>query len=146
MSTRQKNNAYRIEGNLALSAPASREGFRVLEGGRATGHKGHSSSEACTEYARSIGAMLAVFAIAVTLLGVAFAQSFLRERHRAELIDQAALETVIVHSGTTLWQIAEEHPLVGYSTIEQIAAIREINHLESADLRVGMELQVPTLA
>ena len=82
----------------------------------------------------------------VLALVVALAWIAVDHAHTAQ-VDEAfahtTYQTATVMPGTTLWSLAESHPVEGCSTREVVAHIRAINHLESASLSVGMQLQVP---
>lgn len=60
-----------------------------------------------------------------------------------------ALETiptisVTVHGGDSLWSLAEEHPVTGYSTQEVVTWIKACNSLDSANIQAGQAILVPT--
>ena len=56
---------------------------------------------------------------------------------------QLAWQLVVVHPGDSLWSIADEHGPDGKHVRWVIARMREINRLESAELRVGQQLIIP---
>lgn len=85
--------------------------------------------------------MLAVTALAVPLLlaGRACLSALdLRGPDR-----QLAWQLVVVHPGDSLWAIADRHGPAGKDVRWVVARMREINRLESPELRVGDQLIVP---
>ena len=48
-----------------------------------------------------------------------------------------------VHTGDSLWSLAEEHPVEGLTTQETSDMIRSVNHLERGSLDAGAVLKVP---
>lgn len=52
---------------------------------------------------------------------------------------------VVVKAGDTLWKIAKEHIPKDYDIRKMIYEIREINHLESADIYPGDMVKVPII-
>ena len=52
--------------------------------------------------------------------------------------------TIKVSNAQTLWGIAQEHPIAGYSTGQTVQAIREANDLTVSELHAGQLLRVPT--
>lgn len=74
----------------------------------------------------------------VCLLAVAFAPAF-----RGGGVGWAGSATIKVERAESLWSIATEHPIKGFSTAQTVASIREANHLDRSDLTVGQILEVP---
>lgn len=53
-------------------------------------------------------------------------------------------EQIYVQPGESLWSIAEKHAIIGVSTSDTLAYIKEINHLEGNTIKAGQTLKVPT--
>ena len=51
--------------------------------------------------------------------------------------------TVTVHSGDTLWTLAQEYGDPSKDVREVIDEIKDFNQLNSAEIRIGQSLQIP---
>ena len=131
MSTVTSFNTYTCEGSLAVTPqPVA---FRVLEGGQ-------SPRVQRSNQMRFLG-LIATIALVLSVIWIG-----IDVHHDARVnaaFTQTAYQTVTVMPGTTLWQLAEAHPVEGCSTSEVVRHLRSINHLSSASLSVGMRLSVP---
>lgn len=58
--------------------------------------------------------------------------------------EQELVKEVVVRSGDTLWSLAVQHGPSRRDVRETIDRIRSLNQLESANLRPGMRLMIPT--
>ena len=138
------NTAIRINENTAVSVD-QRPKLRVIEGGL-------SQSKKCNHvraFALPTVRELAIAAVMVALVAAFFfacsAQDAQAHSRVDDMLASAQYETVTVVSGDTLWGIAEDHSVDGFTTANMVDAIREENHLESACLYGGMQLLVPTI-
>ena len=140
-----------VQGNLALkletpAAPA----FTVVKGGR-SGFRAQPTKPARSQRVSVASAPVALKASTVVAVAVAFtlffvlATSVFSARHAAyaESVSNVTYETVRVHSGDSLWSLAQEHPIEGLSTQETSDMIRSVNHLEHGSLDAGAHLKVP---
>ena len=87
---------------------------------------------------------IVAFAVAFTLFFV-LATTVFTARHAAyaDSVSNVTYETVRVHTGDSLWSLAEEHPVEGLTTQETSDMIRSVNHLERGSLDAGAVLKVP---
>ena len=138
------NTAIRINENTAVSVD-QRPKLRVIEGGL-------SQSKKCNHvraFALPTVRELAIAAVMVALVAAFFfacsAQDAQAHSRVDDMLASAQYETVTVVSGDTLWGIAEDHSVDGFTTANMVDAIREANHLESACLYGGTQLLVPTI-
>lgn len=140
-----------VQGNLALkletpAAPA----FTVVKGGRSgyqplpvKSARNQHAVAAPTPVALKVSTIVAV-AVALTLFFV-LATSVFSARHAAyaESVSNVTYETIRVQPGDSLWSLAEEYPIEGFSTQETSDMIRNVNHLEHGSLATGAYLKVP---
>src|SRR5689334_10575882 len=82
-----------------------------------------------------LGALLAVFVLAVVVMGGSSAST-------ESTGTPAATERIVVAPGQTLWQIASAHS-DGNDVRATVDAIEKLNALDSAMLYAGQELFVP---
>lgn len=58
-------------------------------------------------------------------------------------LDNSATEIVRVHSGDTIWSIAEDHPIDNVTTNDVVDYIIEVNDLEGGLIRPGQTICIP---
>lgn len=140
-----------VQGNLALKLEMPSEPtFTVVKGGRsrfqpvaAMPDRAQHSVGAAAPVALKASTIVA-FAVAFTLFFV-LATTVFTARHAAyaDSASNVTYETVRVHTGDSLWSLAEEHPVEGLTTQETSDMIRSANHLERGSLDAGAVLKVP---
>lgn len=140
-----------VQGNLALKLETPAEPtFTVVKGGRsrfqpvaAMPNRAQHTVVAAAPFSLKASTIVA-FAVAVTLFFV-FATTVFTSRHAAyaDSVSNVTYETVRVHTGDSLWSLAEEHPVEGLTTQETSDMIRSVNHLERGSLNAGAVLKVP---
>lgn len=165
-----KNNAVRTVnvrteciGNLAL-AP-SYPSYRVLEGGQSkqrvqakrnthvtcdcevrsrSNHMVVRTRQARAASVRATLLAIASMALVIAVLSLVWQLPDIIAASRVQhALQDASYQTVVVHSGDTLWDIAQNHSVSGCSTTELVSHIRDINNIQDACLQVGMQLSVP---
>ena len=140
-----------VQGNLALKLETPAEPtFTVVKGGRsrfqpvaAMPNRAQHTVVAPAPVALKASTIV-VFAVAFTLFFV-LATTVFTARHAAyaDSASNVTYETVRVHTGDSLWSLAEEHPVEGLTTQETSDMIRSANHLERGSLDAGAVLKVP---
>ena len=140
-----------VQGNLALKLETPAEPtFTVVKGGRsrfqpvaAMPNRAQHTVVAPAPVALKASTIVA-FAVAFTLFFV-LATTVFTARHAAyaDSASNVTYETVRVHTGDSLWSLAEEHPVEGLTTQETSDMIRSANHLERGSLDAGAVLKVP---
>ena len=140
-----------VQGNLALKLETPAEPtFTVVKGGRsrfqpvaAMPDRAQHTVVAAAPVALKASTIV-VFAVAFTLFFV-LATTVFTARHAAyaDSASNVTYETVRVHTGDSLWSLAEEHPVEGLTTQETSDMIRSANHLERGSLDAGAVLKVP---
>ena len=138
-----------VQGNLALKLETPSEPtFTVVKGGRsrfkpvaAMPDRAQHSVGAAAPVTLKASTIVA-FAVAFTLFFV-LATTVFTARHAAYADSNVTYETVRVHTGDSLWSLAEEHPVEGLTTQETSDMIRSANHLERGSLDAGAVLKVP---
>jgi hypothetical protein len=140
-----------VQGNLALKLETPAEPtFTVVKGGRsrfqpvaAMPDRALHTVVAAAPVALKASTIV-VFAVAFTLFFV-LATTVFTARHAAyaDSASNVTYETVRVHTGDSLWSLAEEHPVEGLTTQETSDMIRSVNHLERGSLDAGAVLKVP---
>ena len=140
-----------VQGNLALKLETPAEPtFTVVKGGRsrfqpvaAMPNRAQHTVVAPAPVALKASTIVA-FAVAFTLFFV-LATTVFTARHAAyaDSVSTVTYETVRVHTGDSLWSLAEEHPVEGLTTQETSDMIRSVNHLERGSLDAGAVLKVP---
>lgn len=140
-----------VQGNLALKLETPAEPtFTVVKGGRsrfqpvaAMPNRAQHTVLAAAPVALKASTIVA-FAVAFTLFFV-LATTVFTARHAAyaDSVSNVTYETVRVHTGDSLWSLAEEHPVEGLTTQETSDMIRNVNHLERGSLDAGAVLKVP---
>lgn len=144
------NASYAIEGNLALAQPAVQPAsdpkphFVVVSGGKTQPaslrvHQGGFVQHARIRHVLMFGIVFAVLAATCVTLALRF------ESHAAAIAN-ASFERIEVHSGDSLWGIAEDHGIDGLTTADVVEAIRQQNDLSSGSLNPGQMLSVPAVA
>ena len=140
-----------VQGNLALKLEMPAEPtFTVVKGGRsrfqpvAAMHDRAQHTVVAAAPVALKASTIVVFAVAVTLFFV-LATTVFTARHAvyADSASNVTYETVRVHTGDSLWSLAEEHPVEGLTTQETSDIIRSANHLERGSLDAGAVLKVP---
>ena len=149
-------NAY-IDGSAAINITTIKPKFDILDGYRSTVDTPaavHSkavsaandasttvSSHTYTQLEKVIGATVSLIALVVLCYSmVGFVQS--SHLHQTALDSMVTVETR-VQAGESLWTIAENNPIEGFSTQEVVQIIRQENSLESSMLQPGQTLLVP---
>ena len=140
-----------VQGNLALKPETPAEPtFTVVKGGRsrfqpvaAMPDRAQHTVVAAAPVALKASTIV-VFAVAFTLFFV-LATTVFTARHAAyaDSASNVTYETVRVHTGDSLWSLAEEHRVEGLTTQETSDMIRSVNHLERGSLDAGAVLKVP---
>ena len=140
------NASYAIEGNLALALPAAQPAsdpkphFVVVSGGK---------TQPASLRVHQGGALIRhvlMFGIVVAVLAATCVTLALRFESHAAAIANASYEHIEVHSGDSLWGIAEDHGIDGLTTADVVEAIRQRNDLSSGSLNPGQMLSVPAVA
>ena len=138
---------YQVNGTSALAS--YRSAFKVIEGGAKKGfvvpqRKEVSYIKTLTSKESFIAGLIVtasfVFMFAVSFLRTTAINSF------ATSVMDSASETITVQSSDTLWSIAENNPIEGVSTEQQVNWIRERNNLDTSLLRVGQTLEIPSVS
>lgn len=140
-----------VQGNLALKLETPAETtFTVVKGGRsrfqpvtAMPNRTQHTVVAAAPVALKASTIVA-FAVAFTLFFV-LATTVFSARHAAyaDSVSNVTYEMVRVHTGDSLWSLAEEYPVEGLTTQETSDMIRSVNHLERGSLDAGAVLKVP---
>lgn len=123
--------------------------FTVLEGGLSSGgvrEDAHREEVAPLTWGQRWSAVIFALVLAVALAMTALAMSASVEGSIEESVASLPAQTVTVHSGDSLWSIAEACDVDGYSTSDVVTWIRRRNHLESSALVPGQQLEVPVEA
>ena len=124
-----------VAGNIMSQSAWGSSSWRVIEGGRGNTHTSSKRQQAL--------ALCVSLVIAISLAFVWHVSDAAQARRRQEALSQADVAIVTVLPGDSLWQIAQEHPVPGLTTDELVHVIREDNCLASAELQVGMQLEIP---
>ena len=149
MSTQSQ--AYRID-NDVKAVHNARPRFRVIEGGLAVNgslaiDEGHVRQPEALGHVYSLRTRVSLVAMTVAvclvLASLWMLSDILVARAARSSFDSASYETITVHTGDSLWTIADEHPVEGRTTAEVARYIRERNQLADTCLYPGMELSVP---
>ena len=136
-------NKYCFEGSAALSVDhAMKPRFTVVEGGLSSKQQAPAGKGSLKEEL-VVAAFCVVCFIAV--LGTSLCADALRSSGAQSALNSSETTVVRVHSGDTLWTIAEEHPVRGVPTRQVVDWIEEQNGLESATLAPGQSLVVAML-
>lgn len=142
-----------VQGNLALKLETPAEpAFTVVKGGRSRfqpvavmpNRAQHTVAAAAAAPVALKASTIVAFAVAFALFFV-LATTVFTARHAAyvDSVSNVTYETVRVHTGESLWSLAEEHPVEGLTTQETSDMIRSVNHLERGSLDAGAVLKVP---
>ena len=127
----------------ANQAPASRARVTHMPAMRVR----YAQAPAASAHVFSLRTRVRLVAMAVAvfvLLGAAWTLSdFTHAVACKNAFEQATYETITVHTGDSLWSIADAHPVAGRTTDEVVRHIRESNGLTSACIQPGMTLMVP---
>ena len=87
--------------------------------------------------------VLCTVALALAVALVWYMPDALAAHRVSKALEGATFQTVTVHTGDTLWGIAEDHGVAGCTTAELVQQIRTINNLDDASLMPGMHISVP---
>ena len=145
------NAADMVQGNLALKLETPAEPtFTVVKGGRSR-FQPVAAMPDCAQHTVVAAAPVALKASTIVAFAVAFTLFFVlattvftaRHAAYADSASNVTYETVRVHTGDSLWSLAEEHPVEGLTTQETSDMIRSANHLERGSLDAGAVLKVP---
>ena len=119
----------------AASSAAAAEGSASAQAPAASAHV----------FSLRTGVRLVAMAVAAfVLLGAAWTLSdFTHAVACKNAFEQATYETITVHTGDSLWSIADAHPVAGRTTDDLVRHIRESNGLTSACIQPGMALTAP---
>lgn len=135
-------------GNLALSVSETRPSFEVVDGG-ASDVSLSSRSSACDISNRGfiqahLGSLVffSIIIAAAAYFGVSCAASEIALNSALQSSDRVEQ---VVHSGDTLWNIAESHQIKGLDVNQTVEVIRTWNNLKSSNLNIGDTLFVPGL-
>lgn len=164
-----KSTALRSTSQAGFSAIPAQHRFCVIEGGRARSQThqiamSHASQKATARRVRHPHARKSIdvrpqprtittrthavvaltVALAFVILSLTWRLTDVLAEHRVQqALAQVEYQTIVVHSGDTLWRIAEEHAVRGCSTEELVYHIRALNDVQNAYLIPGMRLTVP---
>ena len=139
---------YTTEGSTALVPSCS--SFVLLDGG--AGKRGEDSLRNATKtiskvQERSRWNVLTVFVctllVAAGLFGALIASNVATASRRIEALSDLPAQEVTVASGDSIWGLASQHHVDGYSTSELAQWITEKNSLNTSELRPGQSLLVP---
>lgn len=140
-----------VQGNLALKyeTPVS-PSFTVVKGGRCD-FQAMAAGPVRSKHAVAVSAPVALKASTIVAVAVAFTLFFVlttsvfsaRHAAYADSVANVTYETIHVHSGDSLWSLAQEHSVDGLTTQETSDIIRSVNHLEHGSLDAGDVLKVP---
>lgn len=141
--------SYATSGNLAL-VPDEAPVFTVIEGGaprrstRTTDQRTPLRAEFRQGEARlGVRCAIAFVLVLVTLVGASFISDAVIAAACERSFERIGTESVVVHEGDCLWEIAEAHPVEGRSVNDVIRWIQRTNGLGNGTLYVGQELIVP---
>ena len=138
---------YQVSGTSALAS--YKPAFKIIEGGAKKGSVVPQRKE--VSYIKALTnkeAFIAGFIVTASFIFM-FAVSFLRTtaiNSFATSVMDSASQTITVQSSDTLWSIAENNPIEGVSTEQQVNWIRERNNLDTSLLRVGQTLEIPSVS
>ena len=131
---------YQTNGSSALAA--QRAEFTVIEGNR----RAAANRQVVQEHL-SVAQMLKTGFVIVAVLAALAITSVLSDRletaHFNRIISEAGTSTITVHTGDSLWDIAEDHAPEGAQTDLVVRWIRQANGLENATIVSGQTLVVP---
>ena len=103
-----------------------------------------TSKEALVQSARGTLLTIATMALVIAVLSLTWRLSDVMTTSRVQhALQDVSYQTIVVHSGDTLWSIAEAHAVHGCTTEELVTHIREINNIQDSCLGVGTRLEVP---
>ena len=138
---------YQVSGTSALAS--YKPAFKVIEGGAKKCSVAPQQEE--VSYVKTLTnkeAFVAGLIITASFIFM-FAVSFLRTtaiNSFATSVMDSASQTITVQSSDTLWSIAENNPIEGVSTEQQVNWIRERNNLDTSLFRVGQTLEIPSVS
>ncbi|RVU98361.1 LysM peptidoglycan-binding domain-containing protein [Coriobacteriales bacterium OH1046] len=135
--------AYQANGTAALKAREC--AFAVYEGARIRQRRARPEASPQTrlslfqkfETALIIGLVLAALGLVLRLGSLSAAARFQSQ------LDAMPSTSITVHSGDSLWELAEAHAPEGMGTDSAIRWIREKNGLDTALIHAGQVLVVP---
>ena len=138
---RARNIAYPTSGSSALEP--RRNGFVVIEGTRSSvSHQRDPRPEQLT-IMQSVKAILAVSAVVIALGCTLVFSNITAQQCFNNAFSNIPLTSVTVHSGDSLWDIAESHAPQGVSTAQVVRWITQENNLSSSCIQPGQILIVP---
>lgn len=133
-----KTVAAYIDGNLALDiSKTNPRMFTVIEGGR-------FSNQANRIGKSSIKTYVAIGVITFVLASIAFCFTSNWIGSRSAYQDSVSHASITVKAGDSLWSLAAKCDVQGLSTQEVSDMIASWNHLDSATLKPGQKLTVPS--
>ena len=146
MSNKKSTPMVYCDGSLALAVSGYPQ-FRVIEGGRSAKPRRAVRAQTTVKREAARFRQQALTACVIALMLALACMWVLQDRAHAARVEEAfaqtSYQTATVMPGTTLWGLAEAHPVEGCSTSEVADHIRTLNQLDDASLSVGMQLQVP---
>jgi len=96
----------------------------------------------------SLGQLVASFvagaAVVLMLCAVSIFVSSGISARQGQALETIPATSVTVRGGDSLWSLAEEHPVMGYSTQEIVTWIKARNSIDSANIQAGQAILVPT--
>ena len=148
-------NAY-INGSAAINITSTKPKFDILDGylcsadaapvynkpvSKTARNHNTVSSQMYLKVEKIIGAFISMFAIAALCYSMV---GFVQSSHlRKVTLDSMVTVETRVQAGESLWSIAEDNPIEGFTTQEVVQIIRQENSLESSMLQPGQTLLVP---
>lgn len=143
MSQTAMRDSFGCDGSLALEV--SRRDLTLLDGYAAPESEASSGARADRLSLGQFAVSLVAAAAVVLMLCAAslFVSAGVSAR-QGEALETIPTASIIVRSGDSLWSLAEEHPVSGYSTQEIVTWIKARNALDSATIQAGQAILVPT--
>ncbi|MCH3943169.1 MAG: LysM peptidoglycan-binding domain-containing protein [Atopobiaceae bacterium] len=124
--------------------PGCRPQEPVGRGARRHGPSPSAAPSGCRVAVPSLPPTLVALAVsAVILLGAFSVGSSLEASAGIPANADVPTASVVVSSGDSLWTLAQEHPVSGYSTSQTVRYIESSNSLGSATITPGQTLRVP---
>lgn len=142
LSERRQQNSMQIPVRPAAKQPRPAQA-RPAAGTRRVARAQVRVQEAPRTDGLGIGSILCTVALSLAVAIVWFVPDALAAHRVNRALEGATYQTVTVHTGDTLWGIAEDHGVAGCTTAELVQQIRSINNLDDANLVAGMHISVP---
>ena len=139
---------YSTEGSTALVPSCSP--LVLLDGGagkRDADSPRHARRAVCEEQQSSrrdvVTVLVCTFFVAAGLFCALVASNAVSASRMAEALSDLPAQEITVVSGDSVWGLASQHHVDGYSTSELAQWIAEKNSLNTSELRPGQSLLVP---